>query len=143
VPWNSTNWTSNLRSSSFQKSATPPWAQLAALEHMMVYPEYPLLMIFVPINTATPIPICTNPMAICVNLPPLLSTIFHVTVQNVPLPSWPEGAGFSVVAGIPLVRYQRPKMSPSALVWALLMQADRCKPHIPHWNGGMAGLVVV
>ncbi len=71
---NSTHLTSDLWPSSFHVSATPPWLQLAALEHMIVYPAatlgYQSSTIFVSVSTTNPIPICAMPMDACVNLPP-------------------------------------------------------------------------
>ncbi len=110
---NSTDLTSNFGSFSFHKSATPPWCPFTAFEHMIEYPEAILGCLsstsFVSVNTANPTPICVKPAAACVSRPLLPSTMFHVAILKVPLPSGKEGAELSFVANITLARRQRPK----------------------------------
>ncbi len=71
--------------------------------------EYPAVVlgcllstIFVSVSTANLTPICAKPAAACVMRPPLPSTIFHVAIRKVPLPSGLEGAELLSMASIPL-----------------------------------------
>ena len=52
-------------------------------------------MSVVSVSTANPTLICAKPAAACANRPPLPSTMFHVTIRKVPLPSGKEGVELS------------------------------------------------
>jgi hypothetical protein len=64
---------------------------------------------FVSVSTANPTLICAKPAAACANRPLLPSTMFHVAIQKVLLPSGKEGVELSPMASITLVQRQRPK----------------------------------
>ena len=115
---NSTDSTLNFGSSSFHMSATPPWCPLTAFELMIEYPEAVLgclsSMSFISVSTANPTLICAKPAAACVIRPPLPSTIFHVAIRKVPLPSGLEGVKLLSMANITRARCQRPKCQEKA-----------------------------
>jgi hypothetical protein len=46
---------------------------------------------FVSVSTVNPTLICAKPAAACANRPLLPSTMFHVVIRKVPLPSGKEG----------------------------------------------------
>ena len=124
--------------------------------HACTTPEYPEAVLgclsltsFVSVSTANPTPICAKPAAACVNRPLLPSTIFHVAILKVPLPSGKEGAKLSSMASITLARRQRPKSQKRLINDFFGSRAvTNCtsgpaQPHRPRRDGGGARLLVV
>jgi hypothetical protein len=101
---------------------------------------------FVSVSTANPTLICAKPAAACTNRPLLPSTMFHVAIRKVPLPSGKKGVELSSMASITLARRQRPKSQKMAKNDFLGSHAvTNCtsgpaQPHRPRRDGGGARL---
>jgi hypothetical protein len=81
---------------SFHSRAIPPWLWLAAFDASTLYPDARRMwrssVNFVFVNTASPTPICTNPLAADVNPALRPQWMFHAASVKAPLPPGKESA---------------------------------------------------